>query len=322
MRMGGGRLRRWFGAGAFAAALFGVIVIPAAGLDTPKGTVAGEPAATQQQEPGGTTLTAPGIVRERPAPLTTHVLEAGSTVSTVATLYGVDTELLLTLNGIDDPAAIPAGSELLVPEPPPPPEILPCGDLLAPVDKAHGLPDDCTPETLVQLPGAYAIQEQHVHGEAYDALITMLDAAAADGHELYVRSGYRSFDTQAQTFQFWVDQLGLEEALRVSAPPGHSEHQLGTAVDITNEAVGFELVQEFADTAGGQWLEENAADFGFVLSYPEGEEQATGFIFEPWHYRYIGAQNAQDYLESGLTLNQHLAEIWLPGRHLVGGELE
>ncbi len=108
----------------------------------------------------------------------------------------------------------------------------------------------------------------------------------------------------------------------MSAEPGHSEHQLGTTADVTNADVNYELDQAFANTAGGRWLAEHATDFGFVISYAEGREDATGFSFEPWHIRYVGPETAADYEASGFTLNQYLTREWLPGRHLIDLPLE
>lgn len=265
----------------------------------------------------------PGLSRQRPAPLVEHTLEAGMTPGQVATLYDMTTGVLFSLNNIDDPRDIPAGTKLIVLRPPPPPALLPCDDLLAPVDKDHALPADCEPDALETLPGEYAYLEgQQLQPQAAEALIGLLSAAEAAGHALLVRSSYRDYALQEATFQFWVDQLGYEAAVRVSAEPGQSEHQLGTTADVTNAAVNYELEQAFAETAGGRWLAENAADFGFVVSYPEGRQDETGFSFEPWHIRYVGPETAADYQASGLTLNQYLARAWLPGRHRLDLPLE
>lgn len=291
-------------------------------LSTPTPEPTGEPddAGTEDQE---YRLTVPGLVKERPAPLVEHTLEAGMTPFQVATLYGMSPGLLLELNGIDDPRDIPVGTKLAVVEPPPPPEVLPCGDLLAPVDKEHQLAADCEPEGLQILPGEHSYGEaQRMHPEAAEAMEDLLEDADAAGHWLWVRSSYRSYALQEETFQFWVGELGYEEALRVSAQPGHSEHQLGTTADVTSAEVQYQLSQEFGETAGGQWLAANATDYGFVISYPEGREDETGYSYEPWHIRYVGKEAARAYLDSRLTLNQYLAEEWLPGRHLLGRPLE
>lgn len=268
-------------------------------------------------------IVVPGLARERPAPLVEHPLKEGLTLADVATLYDMTPDVLFALNGVDDPRDIPAGTKLVVVRPPPPPARLPCGDLLAPVDKEHALPADCEPADLQALPAEYSYGgTQLLIPHVAEELVDMLAAAASEGHALHVRSSHRDYDLQETTFQFWVDQLGYEQAVRVSAEPGHSEHQLGTTADVTNAAVGYELEPAFADTAGGRWLAEHAAGFGFVISYVNGREGETGFSFEPWHIRYVGPKTAAAYEASGLTLNQYLAREWLPGRYRLDLPME
>ena len=144
--------------------------------------------------------------------------------------------------------------------------------------------------------------------EAAEALVVMLRAARAEGHELRVRSAYRSYEEQATTFQYWIYQLGEEEARRVSAPPGYSEHQLGTTVDLTSASIGWQLEQPFGQTPEGQWLEAHAHEYGYPLSYPQGAEEITGYTYEPWHFRYIGQDQAVRWAQSGLTLVEFLKQ--------------
>jgi len=129
------------------------------------------------------------------------------------------------------------------------------------------------------------------------------------GDDIYVRSAYRSYAEQERTFAYWVDVLGEAEARRVSAEPGHSEHQLGTAADLTTADVGYDLTEAFAETPAGRWLAENAYRYGFALSYPVGAEPVTGYAYEPWHYRYIGPDQAAAWRSSGLTLVEYLRGI-------------
>ena len=187
--------------------------------------------------------------------------------------------------------------------------------LLLRADKEQALPDGYTPE-VVQLPLQYILAgwtEQYLIPEAAEALMAMLDAAREAGHEVVVRSSYRSYDEQVWTFQYWVDQVGEEQARRESAVPGHSEHQLGQTVDVTSASVGWELSQALGDTPEGVWLHEHLAEFGFALSYPPGMEEVTGYIYEPWHLRYVGLACAAEWEASGLTLIEVLR-----GDHLGG----
>ncbi|MBT5773980.1 MAG: D-alanyl-D-alanine carboxypeptidase family protein [Dehalococcoidia bacterium] len=187
--------------------------------------------------------------------------------------------------------------------------------LIRRADKEQALPDGYEPE-VVQLPLAYILAgytEQYLIAEAAEALMAMLDAASAAGHEVVVRSSYRSYETQVATFAYWVSQVGEAEAERESARAGHSEHQLGQTVDVTSAAVGWQLSQALGDTPEGIWLHAHLAEFGFALSYPPGEEETTGYIYEPWHLRYVGTACAAEWEASGLTLIEVLR-----GDHLGG----
>ena len=183
--------------------------------------------------------------------------------------------------------------------------------LLTIVDKEHGLPPAYAPPNLVEIPPEWiapGFLSQLLRKEASEALVVMLRAARAEGHELRLRSAYRSYEEQTTTFQFWIDQLGEEEARRVSAPPGHSEHQLGTTVDLTSASVGWQLEQTFGQTPEGQWLAAHAHEYGFPLSYPQGAEEITGYTYEPWHFRYIGRDQAASWAQSGLALIEFLKQ--------------
>jgi D-alanyl-D-alanine carboxypeptidase len=158
----------------------------------------------------------------------------------------------------------------------------------------HTLTADYVPPDLVFL-SAYGITargaEDMLREEAALQIGLLLSAAAEDGVEILVASGYRSYREQNGTFEWFKDAYG-EDAGKLSVPPGQSEHQLGTAVDFASSDANYELVHEFAQTRAGVWLFENAAQYGFVLSYGEDHETDTDVVYEPWHYRYIGVENA------------------------------
>jgi len=127
-------------------------------------------------------------------------------------------------------------------------------------------------------------------------------AARAAGIRLRVVSAYRSYTTQKATFSYWVQQSGWATAVRYSARPGHSEHQLGTTVDLS--VVGGADPWNYADfgaTRAGAWLRANAWRYGFVMSYPKGMERYTGYGYEPWHFRYFGRALAAEQRGSGLV---------------------
>lgn len=256
-----------------------------------------------------------GIAANRPN-VAGHVVEDGETWATLAVLYDTSAATLEVLNpGL---SALQPGLLVVVPDPGPPPDLLPCGDTLAPVDKQRALPEDCAPAELAPLPANIAyVAGQRMEPRAAAALVEMVEAALEAGHRLVVRSSYRSYEEQVETFQYWVAQLGYERALEVSAQAGHSEHQLGTTADLTNADAGYGLVPEFGDTPGGIWLAANSWRYGFIMSYPRGEQDTTGYDYEPWHFRWVGVEAAADVHESGRTLHSWLLNAWRPGRWLL-----
>ncbi len=184
-----------------------------------------------------------------------------------------------------------------------------CDDLRVLVDRNHALPPYYAPRDLVSL-RAYEVPVLRggsplLRREAARHLRDLVRAATADGEELVVASAYRSYAEQQATYAEFSSIYG-EGAGSVSAPPGQSQHQLGTAVDFTNAAADYRLWWPFGDTSASAWLVENAPDYGFVLAYPSGKEDQTGYQYEPWHYRYIGTQNAARMKESGLSLQAFL----------------
>jgi zinc D-Ala-D-Ala carboxypeptidase len=177
------------------------------------------------------------------------------------------------------------------------------------VDKERALPGDFTPDGLATIPAEWhadGFGGLQLRGVAIDALRPMVAAAATDGVALRIRSAYRSYAEQERTFAYWVSVLGEVQARRESAEPGHSEHQLGVTADFASPENGWELLESFAVTSAGEWLAEHSYEYGFALSYPRDGEEITGYIFEPWHYRYIGIPAATAWHESGLTLIEYL----------------
>lgn len=156
------------------------------------------------------------------------------------------------------------------------------------IDKKHFVDSSYVPKRLVKLVknDDYVINKTtlSLREDVELALRKMAQAAKADGIILDVSSTYRSYETQKNTFNYWVSVDGLEEAERESARPGSSQHQLGVAIDFGS------IDDSFALTKQCQWLNENASDFGWSLSFPDGYEDVTGFKWESWHFRYIGVE--------------------------------
>jgi len=146
-----------------------------------------------------------------------------------------------------------------------------------------------------------------VRPEVIDDLATMRRDAAAAGAPLAIVSAYRSYGAQISTFNGWVRQSGYAAALLASARPGHSEHQLGTAIDFTSAGGSAPWAyDDWATTTAGAWMAANAASYGFVLSYPDGATAETCYQYEPWHFRYFGPDIAADMAASGLTTRSYL----------------
>ncbi len=142
---------------------------------------------------------------------------------------------------------------------------------------------------------------------AADALENMVGAAAADGVQLRLLSGYRSYATQKSLYNNYVANYGRAAADRFSARPGHSEHQSGLTLDIGDAtAPGCDIAACFATTAGGQWVATHAAEFGYIVRYTAAKESITGYMAEPWHIRYVGVDLAQKVAASGLCLEEYL----------------
>ena len=181
-----------------------------------------------------------------------------------------------------------------------------CGDVLAPVDKQHRLPAGCEPADLVTLPGEISSGGvQRMRAEAAAAFEDLVAAAERDGFTILAASAYRSYATQVTVYAGHVANNGQAGADRISARPGHSEHQMGTTTDVTSPSAGFGL-GGFRGTPEAAWLSENAHRFGFVVSYPEGKEHITGYVHEPWHIRWVGVAEAGRVRESGMTLHEWL----------------
>ncbi|QSH92803.1 D-alanyl-D-alanine carboxypeptidase family protein [Treponema medium] len=161
-------------------------------------------------------------------------------------------------------------------------------NLLILVDKQHLLPDGYTPQNLVRLDTgrAYIINRKDLSltKTAEQALQEMALAAKRDGVTLIVSSSYRSYTYQKNLFDRYVRESGEKEAERFSARAGTSQHQLGTVVDFGS------ISDEFAQTRAGKWVLQNASKYGWSLSFPKGYEAVTGYVWESWHYRYIGVE--------------------------------
>ena len=172
------------------------------------------------------------------------------------------------------------------------------------------------------LPQDWSIQTEEVQNgyemdkRAAPAMREMIQAAKEDGVELMLCSAYRSVEKQQQLFDrsqqaYMAQGMSEGEAYAKTATetaiPGTSEHQTGLAADIVTPTYQM-LDAGFADTPAGQWLSEHAAEYGFVLRYPQDKQEVTGIIYESWHYRFVGKTHAKLMKESGLCLEEYLQQ--------------
>ncbi|WP_291043603.1 M15 family metallopeptidase [Herbiconiux sp.] len=174
------------------------------------------------------------------------------------------------------------------------------------VNKLRPIPDGAnySPPDLVDLPAGMPNPNGYqMRADATAALDAMFQAGLAEtGVQMVAQSGYRDYSVQVRAYDYYVNALGADGADLTSARPGYSEHQTGMAMDILDTVSGCSTDGRcFADTTAGQWLAGNAYSFGWVLRYPDGKTDVTGYEFEPWHYRWVGVPLATEMHATGIA---------------------
>ena len=157
----------------------------------------------------------------------------------------------------------------------------------------------------VPLQAAKSTQEMSLRRDVSANIEAMFAAAKEQGVQLKLASGYRSYDLQEYYYNSLVRSLGAEEANKVSAKPGTSEHQTGLVADIasySNDVCHLETC--FGTMPEGQWLANNAHNFGFIIRYPQSKTAVTGYSYEPWHVRYVGKELAAELQKTGQALEE------------------
>ena len=152
-------------------------------------------------------------------------------------------------------------------------------------------------------------ERRYLQPIAATALEEMFAAAEEDGHHLVLRCGFRSYNLQRSIYSWNLKTYGYYEVSRYHAVEGTSEHQTGLAVDLCCEATGYKNNFDFLKTPEYAWLLENAHLYGWILRYPEGKEEITGYNFEPWHFRYVGVELATYLKEQNITLEEYYGAI-------------
>lgn len=261
-----------------------------------------------------------------------YTVKPGDTLYNIAKKTGTTVELLKKLNKLSSniiypgqklklaPVSTPATPTTPVapatpatpatPTTPTTPVVPATGNLIL-VNKKHALPGSYIPSNLVN-PNVPSVNSSKTKmaPEAAKALEALFLKAKQDNIKLTAVSGYRSYTRQNEIFASNIKKYGsVAAANQFSAKPGQSEHQTGLAMDISSPSVNFTLTQSYAQTREGKWLKENAPQFGFILRYPKGKENITGYQFEPWHIRYVGKSAALEIAGRNITLEEYLGKI-------------
>ena len=218
------------------------------------------------------------------------------------------------------PEPTPSPTPTPAPTPEPTPALRKRTELLTLVNPWHPMEEDYVPE-ISQVTWGYDPEDQFMDTRAADAMIQMIHDCAAAGNDPYVCSAYRSLEKQKYLFNNKIARLVYDEgvdpkeapaiAAMSVALPGTSEHQLGLAADIIDYNYP-ELDEKQEETPTQQWLMEHCWDYGFILRYPVDKSEITGIIYEPWHYRYVGLEEAKEIRDLGVTLEEYLDLYYEP----------
>lgn len=178
-------------------------------------------------------------------------------------------------------------------------------DLAVLVNKYHKLSNDYVPSDLEKINSKYQWlgRSNELRKDAREAFEKMCEAATKDNIYIYAGSGYRSYQTQLYLYNTYVKRDGFKAAETYSARASYSEHQTGLAMDIANKSVFISKNDKEYN-----WLVKNSYKYGFILRYPEDKENITGYMYEEWHYRYLGTTLAKEVYDSGLTYDEYLAQ--------------
>ena len=175
-------------------------------------------------------------------------------------------------------------------------------DITALVNKTHQIPDGWKPDDLVNVVDSH----QQLRKEAAQAYKDFYLAAQERGIKCYAISGYRTNETQSLYWNRQVQIYGEEYASQYSAYPGRSEHQLGLAIDVSNQLTGDRLSEKVADSAIGKFIISDGYKYGFILRYPKDKVSITNYGYEPWHMRYVGKKLAKELHDNELTLEEYM----------------
>ena len=181
------------------------------------------------------------------------------------------------------------------------------------VNKQQKLPENYTPNDLVFPNVPFLLPEKSekrkMRKEAAEALQQLFAAAKTDGVSLAGVSAYRSHAYQKALFNRYVQKDGLEKARTYSAVPGTSEHETGLSIDVSGINGKCAAESCFGGTKEAEWLAQHSVEFGYIIRYPEGKDTITGYMYEPWHIRYVGVDVAKEISEKGITLEEYFGAV-------------
>lgn len=179
------------------------------------------------------------------------------------------------------------------------------------VNKQYLLPADYIPPDLLELTVPFDAPpldpKRFMQKKAARSATLLFQDSRKMGLCFYGISGYRSYKRQKEIYDNSMLTQGEEHTKKYIAPPGSSEHQTGLALDVSSPYLDFNLVEEFESTPEGIWLARHASLYGFIIRYPKGKEDITGFAYEPWHIRYVSKPLARYLTITGLTLDEYWA---------------
>ena len=172
------------------------------------------------------------------------------------------------------------------------------------VNKFYHLNEKYVPENIENISATYAYDENSTTKEVFDAFKKMWQKAKSEDINLIITSSYRDYESQAKLWDNYANNKGEEWADSFAARAGYSEHQTGLALDIVTYN---STMDNFDDSPEAKWLKKNAYKYGFILRYPKGKEDITGYDYEPWHYRYVGIDAAKEIQNKGITYDEYYA---------------
>jgi zinc D-Ala-D-Ala carboxypeptidase len=180
------------------------------------------------------------------------------------------------------------------------------------VNKQNKLPDSYIPKDLVYTKIPFIVAESErteLRKEAADAIEKLFLGAKEQGIHLLGVSAYRSHISQIALFNSYVKRDGYEKARTYSALPGTSEHETGLSIDVTEGDGRCSASDCFGYTKEAKWLQEHAAEYGYIIRYPNGKESITGYKYEPWHLRYVGKAIAKEITDRGISLEEYYGVV-------------